>query len=524
MERLNRIQQAKRAKASIDYDLRDFKVFCSLLEIRLKEGGRKSFGYENWHEEQKQFEAERTGRDIVLKPRQIGFSTLELARDLQYAVVNPGTNVLVIGHDSDLVEQLFLTLKIFADCLSERGLLPQTKYSNKRELVFAKTYSAVRVVESGQTENSATKRGRSGTVHRLHCTELAFWGAASATLGAVMNSVADAGEVVNESTTNGAGGLFYHDVRAARDRRSGYTLHFFAWYEHDEYRKPVPAAFDRRPRDKWEEKLREKGCDDEQIAWWRSKVDDPKVGLETSLQEYPIDSESCFRSSGDQWLKAEFLDRLGLGISKWRYLAPISFRGRNFGPARVWSMPVPGRRYIVAGDVAEGVAQDGSSAHVLDASTGDTVAVWWSDEISPGDFGLVLAVLGWFYNDALVCPERNNHGHTTLHTLLNEARYPNVFIADDKKPGFLTNSATRPVLWGDLALAIAEGSASTPDAETLSECKTIIRDEDGKPRARGKGAGTKDACRDDRYVSWAIAWHLRSYATPRATGLKIKGL
>jgi len=43
----------------------------------------------------------RTGRDIVLKPRQVGFSILELARDLWLALVNPGTNVQVIVHDGD---------------------------------------------------------------------------------------------------------------------------------------------------------------------------------------------------------------------------------------------------------------------------------------------------------------------------------------------------------------------------------------------------------------------------------------
>ena len=63
--------------------LADFPSFCSLLEIKLKAGGLVRFDHSRWNDEQRRFEAERTGCDIVIKPRQIGFSTLELARDLQ---------------------------------------------------------------------------------------------------------------------------------------------------------------------------------------------------------------------------------------------------------------------------------------------------------------------------------------------------------------------------------------------------------------------------------------------------------
>ena len=136
----------------------DFPTLCSLFDIRTKSGGIIPFDYEKWHEEQRAFEAERTGNDIVVKPRQIGFSTLELARDLQFALIHHGTNTLVVGHDKDLVEQLFLTIKIMAGGLKRRNLLPPTKYDNVRELVFADRGSAIRVVEAGQTKKAAQKK------------------------------------------------------------------------------------------------------------------------------------------------------------------------------------------------------------------------------------------------------------------------------------------------------------------------------------------------------------------------------
>lgn len=502
----------------------DFPAFCGAIDIRLKEGGRRPFRYEDWNDEQKRFEAERTGRDIVLKPRQVGFSTLELARDLWFAIVNPGASVLVLAHEGDLAEQLFLTLRIFADGLRAIGQLPKTLYSNKRELVFANTGSAVRIAEAGETSRSASKKGRSGTVHRLHATEVAFWGSPAETMGAVLQSVPATGEVVIESTANGVGGLFYNDVQAARERLTGYAFHFFPWYQHRKYRLDPPADFKPAPRDDWERKLRGFGCDDAQIAWWRSKVDDPKVGLERALAEYPLDPDTCFRASGDAWFEAQVLDRLVPLIREPTRFAPIVYGGQRFADARIYSQPIPGRQYVVFGDVAEGVAGDGSSAHVLERVTGETAATWWSDTTEPGDFGTVLAVLGWLYNRAQVAPERNNHGHATIERLVTKHKYPNLFRHDDGRPGWNTNPATRPVLWDDMAHAIADGAAWTPDAATLAECRTLIRDEDGKPRARGKRKKNKDACRDDRFVSWAGAWQLRSRAVPKVGGFKVAGL
>lgn len=514
---------------STDIRFESFEQFCSLIEIRLKSGGHKYFRAEDWHDEQRRFNTERTGRDIVLKPRQVGFSTLELARDLYFAITRPGTQVLVVVHDKDIAGQLFVTLRFFAEGLRKVGKLPRTLYSNKREIVFAQSGSAVRIVEAGATAESADKKGRSGTIHRLHATEVAFWSAAAETMGAVLGALPHDAEIVEESTANGIGGLFWQDVMAAREGRNGMRLHFFPWWQHAEYRlDELPANFDPAVRcsadgkpDQWERRLRELGCDDHQLAWWRSKIDDPKVGLERALQEFPIDVDSCFRASGATWFEPATLDRLAEHVREPLRLQPIVWQPvdddgepldgtvpQRFEDAKIYAEPVPGRQYVVFGDVAEGVAADGSSGHVLDRATGDTVATWWSDAVAPGDFGAVLGVLGLLYNRALVGVERNNHGHAAIERLVTVLRYGNLYRTDDGRVGWLTTPATRAVLWDELAHAIREGSAKTPDAATLAECRSIIRDEDGKPRARGKRKKSKDASRDDRFVSWGGAWQL----------------
>jgi hypothetical protein len=205
-------------------------------------------------------------------------------------------------------------------------------------------------------------------------------------------------------------------------------------------------------------------------------------------------------------------------------LAPLVWKAQRFEPVRTFSEPKSGEQYVVFGDVAEGVAGDGSAATVLNKRTGDQVAAWWSDTISPGDFGAVLCVLGWMFNTALIAPERNNHGHAALERIMTVMRYPKVFHHDDGRPGWNTTTATRPVMWDDMAHAIRSGVVKILDAETLGECRTIIHDEDGKPRARGKRSKAKDSCKDDRFVSLAGAWQLRNVATWSAGTFSVPNL
>ncbi len=497
----------------------DFPTFCSLLDIRTKSGGIIPFDYEKWHDEQRAFEGQRTGNDIVVKPRQIGFSTLELARDLRFAIVNGGTNTLVVGHDKDLVEQLFLTIKIMAGGLKRRNLLPPTKYDNVRELVFADRGSAIRVVESGQTKKSAQKKGRSGAIHRLHATEQAFWGEPKETMAA-LRGASEGAEVINESTPNGVGGVYYDVVQAALHGEGQAKLHFFPWWKHARYHAPCLPGFDPKPRDKWEEKLRAFGVSDQQIAWWRSKVDAPDFGLEKTLQEYPESIETCFRASGRMFFAPDSLDAIAGRVRAPLRRVEVVWEGRHLGWLLVFEEPrknaIPGD-YVVGADVAEGVDEDASSAHVLDRASGATVATMHSAMIEPGDFGLALAVIGRLYGMADVAPERNNHGHATIRALQREAKYLRIYKHADKKLGWRTDLATRPPLFDELARAIREKSTHTPDSRTLAECRTIIIDEDGKPRARA-------SCHDDCYVSWAIAWQVRSKPRWKPEGFHISNL
>ncbi len=375
---------------------------------------------------------------------------------------------------------------------------------------------------AGATEESASKKGRSGTIHWLHMTEVAFWGAAAETMTALM-AAAEHGYIVAESTANGAAGTFY-DLCTTTEGGE-WSFKFFPWYEHAEYRKVVPEGFDPAIRvvdgkpDANEVTLRERGCDDEQIAWWRARVSDPaRGGLAKVKQEYPIDPASCFTLPGGAFLDEETCDWLATKAAKatTEAITIASPIRKSLGSLVVFDPPVVGASYVIGADISEGVQGDESALDVMDRRSGMTVATWASNTISPGDFGLVLAWTARHYNGALVAPERNNHGHTTLRTLSAEVTdvtpYRNVFVATDGRHGWLTSAATRPVMFDELAGALRDRSTWSPDLSFAQQSRTLVRDKStGKPVAMGKGS--KGGARDDRWIARAIAWQLRTRTT-----------
>jgi hypothetical protein len=491
--------------------LDDFESLASIVQITQKQGAPMYFSPDRWFDEQRLFQERRTGLDIVLKGRQIGFSTFEMVRDLQFALTHPGTQTLIVGQETDLANKLFLQLRTMWLSLREQGGMPSTRYDNIRELYFDGLQSSIRVVEAGASREAARKKGRSGTIHRLHATEVAFWSYPAEAMSGLMNAVPSTGEIVIESTPNGAFGMFYQLCKQAQSGAGRFRFHFYPWHMHAEYRSPLVPRFNPAPRDAIERSLRDEGCDDEQIQWWREQCDDPAKGVETASEEYPRDPESCFRTAGSPYIDPRHIERHRRDTRE-----PVVVLPMLGVDVEVFEMPRPGVEYVVGGDVAEGIGEDNSAATVERTDTGAVVAYASSGSIEPGEFGLFLGELGSFYNGAMVAPERNNHGAATLWALMNtpsaqsgqvynDAR---IYRHADGKPGWHTTKVTRPILFDDLASRVrADDDLQCPSRRLLSEAATLVKGSDGKPRAANKG--NADGCKDDGFVSWAICGQVR---------------
>lgn len=507
----------------------DFVGFAGLLDILPKDAklGRVKLRPSAI---QSAFEISRSGHDIVLKPRQVGFTTWELARDVWKFVVHRERVVIVCqsSKDDDQLKDLSAKLSMMFESLRAIGL--KLPFASESVSEWRLGDASLCIIVAGASEASAQKKGRGGTINRLHITELAFFEYAALTLNALLECVPADGEVTIESTANGAGGEFYERYQAAKKGDSEYRATFFAWVEHEEYALPLEPEETIAPETPRERQLVENhGGTPEQLKWYRRKVRDKKQDLVD--QEYPIDEATCWLIAGRL-----FFDREACVALKAKTTPPIAAEMR--GELRIWKQPVAGLDYVVVADPSEGMGGDPGAAGVFERATGEHVATLHG-QFPPGLFAERLAQVGRKYNTALIVVERNNHGHTVLYALVrgpqeppaplpkdadgniveissSAARtskaYPRIFVDRDDKLGWLSGAIPRATALDTLENDIRKKVFRTPDERVAGELLTFVVNKKGKAEA-ASGA------HDDLVITMAIARNVLARALPMQRGV-----
>jgi hypothetical protein len=452
-------------------------------------------------------------REILLKARQFGFSTLVAAIFFCDTINTPNTTTVVVANDADSTEKLFRMVQLFYEHLPEEKK-PRTKYSNKRELYWQELNSSYYVGTAGDRSF-----GRGNTINNLHCSEVAFYPDAEELLSGLLEAVPDDGNVVLESTANGVGDLFHKEFELAQQGDSSFTGRFFAWFEHPPYSKAVPPDFTRTED---EQKLvTTYGLNDRQLAWRRSKMNGPGMRLKFK-QEYPGNPREAFLVSGAKYFDPEKLQEIELVLTD---VAPIKVDAPDTGgllkkhwdKVEVYTAPVVGRQYVISADTAEGLNDDGDhdfdSADVLDCATWEQVA-HLHGQWDTHEYGLLLAELGFWYNTALLGIERNNHGHAVINAALHSGGYPvqkpgewiGLYHHEDyderkkaklRKPGWPTTAKTKYFALDGLASSIETDDLKVRSKGTLGELMTFLK-------LRGGKAGATPGSHDDRVMSLAI--------------------
>jgi hypothetical protein len=478
----------------------DFRRFCGLLDIIPKSGPRCKF---RLNAIQERFCSERTGRDVTLKPRQIGFTTLEQARDIYHFLTVPGARVVTTCQslqDNSPLKLLSANYRVMFEGLERAGVGLKFRTQSATEWTLADRDASLRVIVAGASEASAAKKGRAGTVSRLHCTETAFYEYADDTLNALLECVPSrehGSEIVSESTANGAAGYFYKQCQGAKNGESAYKLHFYPWFQQAEYRTALepgevvaPSEGDdlRAVHERW---LVAQGVTPEQLKWYRHKVADKGQAL--TDQEYPSDPETCFLVSGrgffDQTVTTRLLTKTSLPIET-----------RKSGRIRIYEKPIEGEDYVFALDCSEGVGGDPSGGIMYKRSSGQHVASL-DGQFQPHDAAAVGVELCTEYGGALFAPERNNHGHAVLQAT-KTIGYNRVYRHDDDKRGWNTNVVSRPVMLDSLEDAHRRGLWTTPDGAVLAQMRKFVINDSGKAEAaRGEN--------DDLVIAAAIGWAVR---------------
>ncbi len=428
---------------------------------------------------------------IILKARQLGVSELAVAYAMWLARFQPSKTILMLSKTQDSAEDLMQRAAFLHDHL------PAWMQAGERALdgcepgkVNQSTLEFVHRFADGTTHPSRIESlpatgttGRGKTASLVILDEWAhqqfdrdIWAAIEPTIDA-------GGTLIGISTANGQGNVFQRTWAGAVARDNSFTPIFLAWHRHP----------------------------DRDATWYAAKA--RNVEPWQLHQEYPAHPEEAFVQSGRPVFDRVYLDPIGAAIAA--DPAPCE----DADGLTVWEPPRDDATYLIAADVAEGLAHgDFNAAVVLDTATWAEVAELhgrWPPDV----FAALLNALGWRYHAALLAVERNNHGHACLLELRHRG-YPTLYhhhdalrtdAEDDDRPGFPTTTVTKPLMIDALAEALRTGAYRPRSLPALVELRTFSYHANGSMSA-------PDGAHDDRVICRAIAAYLVKQGAGLASG------
>lgn len=241
------------------------------------------------------------GNNLILKARQLGFTTLIDILALDQVLFTPNFSAAIIAHGLVEAGKIFrnkvqFPWKHMPDAV--KALNPPTNVSAS-EMVF-----------SNGSSISVGTSARSGTLQFLHISEYGkicrrYPDKASEIKLGSLPAVHAGGLVFIESTAEGTGGHFYEMVKEAEKRGLNqpnsmeFKLHFYPWWKKESYRID-PDGVDIEPEmiDYFNE-LETQGIilDDAQVAWYAIKR---RLFKDDMKQEYPSTPEEAFSGAMEE--------------------------------------------------------------------------------------------------------------------------------------------------------------------------------------------------------------------------------
>jgi len=243
---------------------------------------------------QAHFMKNRTGRDLILKARQLGFSTA-IQGELFRRAITGTTTSMTMAHDDGTTQKLRrIQERFWEHCVLPNGQRPLRKYSNATLVTYPEFDSTCVIATAGSKE-----AGRGDTYTDFHGSEVAFWTDAERIMAGAMQGGNP--DIVLESTPNGTGGWFYDKCMESLSGKSVWKLHFYPWWWDPTYQNPldIPEGdFLRTLEDDEIQLIQTHKLSLPQIAWRRQK----KLELRRLFpQEYPESIETCFLVSGQSY-------------------------------------------------------------------------------------------------------------------------------------------------------------------------------------------------------------------------------
>jgi hypothetical protein len=404
---------------------------------------------------------------VVLKARQLGVSWLAAIYALWVAIRRPGQSVLLISRNQSDAEKLLAKVAYVWERLPAWRPIAIV---NVRTMSFPGLGSEIEALPATQNV------GRSRTAQLVILDEHGHQPWARKIFLAI-KAVAEKGQILSISSANGQGALHSQLYLAAKAGTNGWKAIFIPYRAHPDRQAPG-----------WLE---------------RERAALEQLSDADFAQEYPANDVEAIIATGRTVFRGEDLAR-----------QPIEIGVAGVKGVTYYREPAEGKVYVIGADVGEGLAtSDWSSASVLERDAGDQVATLrgrWTPDVYATKLD---AMARRFARNAtaanprpvIVAVERNNHGHAVLLALskLHGGTAPyQIYRAKDRRIGWLTTSASRPVLVDQLEEGLRTGAIRIHDAGTVDQMATFAYNDDGRPEAQ-------EGYHDDDVLGIGIAWQVR---------------
>lgn len=438
---------------------------------------------------QEQYRLGKPIRIIILKARQMGFSTLVEGIGCTLTVTTPNYKFGIITHTDDATNNLYNMSRRFYNYLPE-PLKPTEKANNAKNLIFD-TKDGTGLGSSINCMTAGAKAvGRSATFNFLHISEYAFWEEKTKqdTLLGLLQAVPNTPDsvVIIESTANG-----YEDFKARWDRAVSsqdndkaigeYIPVFFAWFELADYTMPYNGFrltnFEDVTYGNEIEIMKKYGLTLDQMTWRRWCILANCGGSLTKFkQEYPMNPFEAFVSTGRNVFDKEIIEKRLYALRAYKPIKVghfefdmsndfkidnIKWVDSSTGYIKIFEEPITKHPYVIAGDPA-GDGADFFTAQVINNITKNQVAMF-KNCMDEDLYAQQLYCLGWYYNFAMIGIETNFTIYSTK--LLEIYDYPTLYIRQTEDTfssqfknshGFKTTMKTRPLVLNNLKKMVRE--------------------------------------------------------------------
>lgn len=422
-------------------------------------------------------------KNIVLKSRQMGISTLVSAYALWLMLFNTDKSVVVISRTQDATKEIVTKIRFMNDNLPSWLKIPLTE-DNRLSLRF-KNGSNIKAV------SSAAGSARGFACSLIILDEAAFIPNAEEVWVGANATTSTGGKAIILSTPNGVGDFFHKMWVEAEAKQNGFATKSLPWYLHPE-------------RDQK----------------WRDTKGAEQGDKRKAAQEFDCD----FTTTGNTVVDPDLLKVYRALIKE-----PIEKRWAE-NSLWIWEYPDYAQgNYMVSADVSRGDGSDKSAFHVIDLVKCEQVAEF-KGIVDTKSYGNLLVSIANEYNKAILVVENNNIGWATLQQII-DLGYPNTFYSNadlmyvdveqqmvgainrmEKKmlPGFTLTAKNRPLVVSKMELYFRENSIKLNSIRTWEELSVFIWSSVGKAEAM-KGYN------DDLVMSLAMGLWVRD------TAIRLKG-